>query len=181
MLILVVGFSLLATLLALLTLRERRWWLVAALSIISIFFGLAEWHSLGSYAGWPTRAPVPPCLFDWGLIQEPDAQTNDPGAIYVWCTPTSVSNFSPSFDRIVKVGEPRAYALPYSRPLHKQVASAIRQTIHGQPVYVKKSGHGKGKPGQGKHGNGKPGGGSQNGGRLHFYTLPPPQLPAKIR
>lgn len=132
------------------------YWRVKAVLIVaapSLCFAL--WAYTRPLTGWPTPTNLPPkAAFDWGIIEEPDPQTGNPGAIFLWLTdPGTVT--------------PRAYKLPYSRPLHKQVQAALNMQKKGIPV--------QGKTIQATGGQRR----RQVRSRYVFYPEPPRILPSK--
>jgi hypothetical protein len=87
---------------------------------------LALWLGRPNPAGWPTGAAVPAhAALQWALVDEPDPATADPGRIYLWLDVGSRA--------------PRAYALPYTRTLHRQVQRALKRVAHGQTVALGRS------------------------------------------
>jgi hypothetical protein len=109
------------------------------------------WKESRPITGWPTSATPPAhAVFVSGSVDEPTAKS--PGAIYLW---------------LAKPGEakPRAYQLPYSRPLHKQVQSALQQARQGKRVGVRKVRSSAAKNGGGADGPRSP---------YEAYRLPPP-------
>jgi hypothetical protein len=60
------------------------------------------------------------------LIEEPDRQGRNSGAIYLWLSPRQADG--------AIGGPPRAYALPYSRALHEATARAQAGPQEGRPI-----------------------------------------------
>ena len=82
---------------------------------------VALWLGRPDPAGWPSSARLPANAdLVAALVREPDPATADKGRIFVW----------------LDVGQPspRAFALPYSRPLHEQVQRALAHLARRQPV-----------------------------------------------
>lgn len=96
--------------------------------------------------GWPAdRRPPDDATLVWGEVHEPTS-------IYLWLQ---------SGD-----GRPRAYRVPYTRQLHRQVDEATAARQRGERVGVRRA----------------RGGGGQSAGsrsRYVFHRLPPPMPPGK--
>lgn len=171
-----IGFVLLDALLLWTLIATRgRWALKVATIIIVLGFNFAVWNSLDSFRGWPTTATPPAnAVFVQGVVNEPNPQTNDPGSIYLWLIPLSSHNGTLGYQS--SGNEPRAYRLPYSEALYKQVLQAqqLLRRGHGRPVIVHGHGQAHGRGGRrGPHGNGPPSYG------MHSYILPPSKPPRK--
>jgi hypothetical protein len=94
---------------------------------------IGTYFALAYRTGWPTTdTPPKHGLFVSGVIDEPHA-------IYLWLATGS---------------KPRAYRLPYSRQLHKQVDEANSESQHGKRVAFRL------------------GGGQRASGKFIFYRLP---------
>lgn len=150
-----VGLALLGTLLVTSGTQDWRLRLVVIVTVPVLSFAL--WQAAQPPLGWPTSHKQPQQAgFLWGVIREPDPQTNDPGRIFLWLD--------------VGTNQPRAFALPYTRQLHRQVQAAMDAVKHGTPVAVSV------RPGRPGH---RPKGQGQRGAALRFYRHPPVVLPAK--
>lgn len=137
----------------------HRWPLWARVPLVAA----APWLAFAAFqlsrpeSGWPTSPPLPAgSALAWGIVDEPDALTHDPGHIDIWAIPPGSAR-------------PRAYRFPYTRQLHKQLQQALNAVKRGEPVAVRKPGRPRGR----QHAGGS------TGGRLVFYRMPPPALPAK--
>jgi hypothetical protein len=87
---------------------------------------LGLWLAKPDPAGWPTRAHLPAhATLQWAVVDEPDPATASAGRIYLWLDVGSAA--------------PKAFSLPYSRPLHEQVQRALQRLQHGQPMGVERS------------------------------------------
>lgn len=125
------------------------WRLKAGLIVAAPVVAFLLWQGHVAPAGWPTAsAPPAGARFVSGLPVEPDPSQGDRGAIFLWLIPADA-------DR------PRAYVLPYSRQLHKQVLEAMAAQKRGLKVDVKRAG-------ARAHGNG----GGSHGGRFRLYPHP---------
>jgi hypothetical protein len=121
---------------------------------------LGLWLGRPDPTGWPSAAHIPAhASLQWAVVDEPDPATSDPGRVYLWLD--------------VGGAAPRAFSLPYSRSLHKQVQHALMSIQHGRPIAVARS-HPAGRGG----GRGTTPG---HGGVVHFYRHPPVRLPPKPR
>lgn len=143
-----------------------QWTLKAICIACTMYFGLAVWHSVSSYLGWPT-SQQPPSKFQlhWAIVKEPDKKTDDPGAVYLWLRriespddvhgkpkPLQEKSWLSLLGYRGNTEQPRCYRLPYTRPLHEQLKQAKRQLAQGKPVIGQFSGKGFGvqRPGQAK-------------------------------
>jgi hypothetical protein len=155
------GYLVLVVLLLSLNLRSAWRWPVKAWAIaVTVSYLIAGFVALQAMLGWPTQA-APPARFQLyaALVHEPDRASPSNGAIYLWLSPRSADG-QPS-------GPPRAYALPYSRALHEQIARAQSQLQAGRPV--------EGTVGRraGEYGLGT------RSLQVQLYEAPPVQLPPK--
>jgi hypothetical protein len=115
---------------------------------------LALWLARPDPTGWPTGAGVPThASLVSALVREPDPATADRGRIYLW-----LDIGSPA---------PRAFALPYSRSLHRQVVQALARVAQRQSVEVA----------SGRRGHTSASG--DGAGRVHFVAARPQGLPPK--
>lgn len=158
---LVTCYAVLATLLLSLNLRSGWPWQVkaAAIAVTAAFFVVA-FIAVDAMLGWPTEG-APPERFQLhaALVQEPDPQGGRQGVIYLWLSPRGPEG--------VAADPPRAYALPYSRELHRQVADAKARLEQGRPI-------------EGRRARRPASGGAQTGSvQLELFEAPPAMLPAK--
>jgi hypothetical protein len=128
-----------------------RWLVRVPFIVVAPAVALGLWLDRPNPAGWP-RAAAPPARTSLvsAVVREPDPSTGDAGAIYLWLD--------------VGGNAPRAFALPYSRRNHEQVAHALARLAHRQPVALV----------------GAPAGGATHGRTLRF-AVERPQLPQKTR
>lgn len=134
---------------------QAGWRLKLALIAAAPLLGFALWQASRPLEGWP--APLKPpaaARFEWGIVDEPDPLTGDRGAIYLWLLPADAA-------------KPRAYRLPYTRSLHRQVQAALDAQKHGRSTTVTRGQHGRKGHADGQR------------GPLRFYPAPPVSLPAK--
>jgi hypothetical protein len=84
---------------------------------------LALWLDRPDTAGWPSRARTPArANLVWASVDEPNPALSDPGHIYLWLD--------------VGAAAPRAYSLPYSRPLQERLQRALQAIQRHRPVEV---------------------------------------------
>jgi hypothetical protein len=155
------GYLVLAVLLLSLNLRSAWRWPVKAWAIaLTVGYLIAGFVALQATLGWPTKA-APPARFQLyaALVREPNRAIRSNGAIYLWLSPRSADG-EPN-------GAPRAYALPYSRALHEQIARAQGRLRAGRPV-VGTAGRRAGQPGL-----------DTRSLQVKLYEAPPVQLPPK--
>lgn len=122
------AYLVLVVLLLSLNLKSAWRWPVKAWAImVALGFVILSFTALEGLLGWATEA-APPARFQLhaALVQEPDRLSHSQGAIYLWLSPPPADG--------LPAEPPRAYALPYSRPLHEQVARVQRQLQAGRPV-----------------------------------------------
>jgi hypothetical protein len=133
-----------------------RWLLRLPVLAATPLLALAVWWQLGQRDGWPAGAqPSEGSAFVAGLVRAP--AEGDPGAIYLWTQPPGST-------------APRAYRLPYSPELEREVARASHAGKAGVRVAV-----GSAQPAN------REGGAASRGSRtrLHFVRLPQAKTPAK--
>ncbi len=137
-----------------------RWPVKAAAIALTLTFFVSGCLALEAMLGWPVGA-TPPARFQLhaAVIQEPDRRTPSPGAIYLWLSPRAAD--------AVAAARPRAYALPYSRPLHEQVARAQGRLQDGRAV------EGSARPGE------PPTRAGARSYRVELYEAPAAVLPPK--
>ena len=74
--------------------------------------------------GWPGNGQLPTRFqLLWARIVEPDLKSSNKGAVFLWVEEIDANN--------VPLGVPRAYELPYSRPLADRSMSARDQIMEG--------------------------------------------------
>jgi hypothetical protein len=84
------------------------------------------WQESRPVTGWPTDGKPPAdAVFVSASVEEPSRRTK--GAIYLWVTAPGEQ-------------KPRAYQLPYSRPLHEQMHAALERTKRGERLGVRRQG-----------------------------------------
>jgi len=92
--------------------------------LVALCAGFYLWHydALQNYLGWPAGNALPP-KFEMisGMVVEPDLKRDDPGAIYIWVRDLDG-------ERMV----PRAYRLPYQKPLHREVDETLGKQRNGE-------------------------------------------------
>jgi hypothetical protein len=113
----------------------------------------AVWRAAQPPTGWPALAqPAKQAQFQWGIVREPDQRSHDPGEIDLWLIPPGAT-------------QPRAYHLPYTRQLHKQVQAATKAVKAGMRVGIRKVGTRSGR--------------QAARSRFVLYLLPPPAIEPK--
>ncbi len=118
----VVAYILLAVLLLSINLYSKWSWSVKAGAIIltSVFY-MVTYMSFPPLLGWPTKQ-TPPERFRVlsAYVEQPDKQTGDDGAIYLWLA---------QIENMIITAPPRAYKLAYSDLLHEKIIS-VNSKIH---------------------------------------------------
>ena len=189
-----IGFVLIAALVLWFVIGAKGNWISkAAMILLSLYFCLSVGLSVNEFMGWPTDDQLPSkFLLHWAVIKEPDVKSGDEGSIYVWVRPISEPEPKAEYkewnDYLLSFydgkSQPRAYRIPYSRPLHEETQKAINLMLKGNGVGgTSGEGEGKGKAaGKKGKGDGKAGDGGRsltNNGGIEFHKLPPPKLPDK--
>lgn len=92
------------------------WQVKAGTIIITTAFYVVTFMSFSPLLGWPTNS-TPPGQFRLiaAHVQQPDKQTGDKGAVYLWLT---------EIEDMTTASQPRAYKLPYSDGLHELIIHA---------------------------------------------------------
>lgn len=170
--IIFIGFVLLFTVLLWGLIYARGpWWSKLAVTVVTLSFTFLVWGALGSYRGWPAPLSLPSnAVFISCEVNEPDAVSNDPGAIYLWLIPAKrqqdlVGYHSSRY-------EPRAYKEHYSEELASacdQASKMSKTSPTGVGLHTVRSSakiHGVTR-------------GQSSAGEYHPYLLPPPAIPRK--
>ncbi|MGI9509937.1 MAG: hypothetical protein ACR2QJ_11400 [Geminicoccaceae bacterium] len=128
--------------------------------------------AIQAHLGWPSDASLPPRFqLHAALIDEPAAAQDGDGAIFLWLTPMTDA---PSDDRAVAETSarperrPRAFDLPYTRELHREVDSMRERLARGDLVVGR---HEAVAGWQQRFG--------QSDGQTNLEAPPPPPLPKK--
>jgi hypothetical protein len=119
------AYVVMGVLLLLIVLTARLGWRLKAVVIIvtSLFF-IEAFFATRDLLGWPGNGQLP-ARFQllWARIVEPDLKSSTKGAVYLWLEEIDANN--------VPLGVPRAYELPYSRPLADRSMAARDQIMEG--------------------------------------------------
>lgn len=118
----------------------------AAMVAVVPALAFAVWQGSQAPKGWPTTAKPPDgAQLVYGVVREPEP--GDPGEIDLWLLDAGANR-------------PRAYRLPYSRQLHRELAEAAKS---GGRVAVRRRKSGK----------------ETSRARFELYREPPAALPPK--
>ena len=102
------------------------WWVKAVAIVIASGFFIEVFFATKGLLGWPGAGQLPPKFqLLWVRVVEPDRLAGDQGAIYLWIEEVDDNN--------VPDGVPRAFRLPYSRPLADRSALARDEIMRGKP------------------------------------------------
>lgn len=136
------------------TLTGRRWPWKWRLPLIAVapWLAVVAFHLAQPPTGWPAtvRPNSQGAQFVWGVVREPNPSTNDHGEIDLWLIPQGMTR-------------PRAYQLPYTRQLHRQVVAATGMVRRQGRVGLRLARR------RGQH------------ARWVAYRLPPAKAPPKTR
>jgi hypothetical protein len=119
------AYVVMGVLLLLVVLTARLGWRLKAIVIIvtSVFF-IEAFFATRDLLGWPGNGQLPTRFqLLWACIVEPDLKSSNKGAVYLWVEEIDGNN--------VPLGTPRAYELPYSRPLADRSMGARDQIMEG--------------------------------------------------
>ena len=102
------------------------WWVKAVAIVIASAFFIEVFFATQGLLGWPGAGQLPPKFqLLWVRVVEPDRLIGSKGAIYLWIEEVDDNN--------VPDGVPRAFRLPYSRPLADRSALARDEIMRGKP------------------------------------------------
>lgn len=122
--------------------------------------------------GWPSQASLPARFqLHAALIEEPAAENDEGGAIFLWLTPWVDASSEEGADLeppMLPGRRPRAFDLPYTRELHQKIETMRERLARGELVTGR---HESGSGWQRRFG--------QNNGQTNLEAPPPPPLPAK--
>lgn len=121
------AYVIMSVLLLTMGLTSRFAWRVKAAAIVvtSAFF-IEVFFATKGLLGWPGSGKLPSRFqLLWTRVVEPDPKTADHGSIYLWIEQVDENN--------VPTGVPRAYRLPYTRPLADKSIKAREEIMSGNP------------------------------------------------
>lgn len=106
--------------------------------LVALGCGFYLWHfmSMQSFIGWPANDRLPRHFeLVSSLTLEPDPDNGEDGGIFLWL-------------RDLEGGQqvPRAYRLPYHKPLHRKVEKTLKQQRQGQRFIGRPVPRGGGRP-----------------------------------
>ena len=152
-------YALIMGLLCWLIIGVRGKWAIKSFMIaMSIWFAVTLGYSFNNFMGWPTgeEFKTNTSQLIWFQIKEPSKTHNTPGAIYVWVREMPVTEE----EKPLTVKElmnpmywftypdtdtaPRAYRLPYTKEMHKQLRAAAEGRGEGKIAFIKKGKKGEG-------------------------------------
>lgn len=207
-----VAFVLLVAIGLWLLIFAKGWWALKLVFMsFCVYFSMIVWLSLSQLSGWPSNSDLPEkFLFNGVAVKEPSLiDLQDKGNIYIWATEltdeftakkTNVSPWLQPFVSKKRSSEPRAYRLPFTEQMKKQLSQVSKMMKAGKAVVGEKNnllgkGNGEGENGDGNgdgQGEGKnqgrpglDGEGTEGFGSISqdqefmFYELPPPKFPNK--
>ena len=129
--VIAIAFVLVAGLLLWFVIGSRGpWWLKLPAILATCLFTFAVWDALDSFSGWPAAESPPSRALLLG------SSVDEPRAIYLWLMTPSAHGL---LEYRSKGAEPRAYRVPYSRQLHKQVDRASQLARKGEPVELRRT------------------------------------------
>jgi hypothetical protein len=102
------------------------WWVKATAIVVASAFFIEVFFATKGLLGWPANSQLPPRFqLLWVRVVEPDRISGNRGAIYLWIEEVDENN--------VPDGVPRAFRLPYSRPLADRSSVARDEIMRGKP------------------------------------------------
>jgi len=127
LLAIVAAYVVVAILLLAMGLTSRfRWWIKAVAIVVTSAFFIEVFFATKGLLGWPGSGRLPPRFqLLWTRVVEPDPKIGDRGSIFLWIEEVDENN--------VPTGVPRAYRMPYSRPLGERAAKAKDEIMLGNP------------------------------------------------
>lgn len=124
LIVLSIAYAAVAALLLNLCIRSR-WpaWVKAGAIVLTGSLYYFTYGALHGFLGWPAQEQ-PPERFQLvgAVVEEGDKNTGRPGWIYLWTLPLEDDRAGAA---------PRAYRVPYTEALHRQVGEAERQLRRG--------------------------------------------------
>jgi hypothetical protein len=127
--------------LALLVLLLRHVWswpAKASAIVVALPATIGTYLAVEAQTGWPSAAPLPHQFqLHAVLVEEPIAGKDEQGAIFLWVSPWDrVDAAEPEVVDVDALAAPlpRAFALPYSRELHKKVEAMRESLARGEVV-----------------------------------------------
>jgi hypothetical protein len=103
-----------------------RWWVKAAAITVTSAFFIEAFFSTKGLLGWPGSGRLPGRFqLLWTRVVEPDPKTHDSGSIFLWVEAVDENN--------VPLGTPRAYRLPYTKPMADRSLKARDEIMSGNP------------------------------------------------
>jgi hypothetical protein len=103
-----------------------RWWVKAAAITVTSAFFIEAFFSTKGLLGWPGTGRLPGRFqLLWTRVVEPDPKSHDSGSIFLWVEQVDENN--------VPLGTPRAYRLPYTKPMADRSLKARDEIMSGNP------------------------------------------------
>lgn len=144
-----------------------RWpaWVKLSAVVLTGALYYVTYLSLEGLSGWPARSSLPKeFVMLSGYVKEPDKTSGDEGRVYLWVLSLEKERVSSA---------PRAYHLPYSPLLHREIEEAGKRLRRG----IKQLG--KTETVKGKVQEGERTWIDEHVERIVIYDLPDPELPEK--
>jgi hypothetical protein len=177
---------------------QGKWWVKLLAMVVTLLVSLEMWRSLDSYVGYFKAANLGSmtdkrAVLFWARVDEPDGNTSDPGAIYMWMRLEGGNDRKWWFANPSAGKLPQVFKFSYSREFHKAIASAVGKIVedNGNPIEIafnetdeqqRKIGLAGANRSQVGDSSRLPGDetGSMSLGPGVFYVLPPAKLPPKL-
>jgi hypothetical protein len=154
---------------------KGHWGIKAGVMVFVSSLCIWVWISLSAMFGWPLdKIPTGTYDISWIEVIEPNKSKSIDGGIYIWIKNMDKTDKHDLFqqqEQHMSQRKPRAYGLPYSRELHKQVMEMKGALKKGQRIRATI----KPKDLEGKKGE-KPNAVEQEPD-IKFHKLPPPKPP----
>lgn len=126
--LMVISFVLLASLLLYMMIHDKVTLLFKVVAIpLIIWYGVFLYNAPPSFMGWATDKPIPKNSFIHAVVFD-EPSDGDTGGIYLWVR--SLSTSTTSFEK------PRAYKLPYSIEMHRELMEKMNKSHESQGYLV---------------------------------------------
>lgn len=104
---------------------------ILGILIVTIFY-FFTWQGYVGLMGWPSEQELPENFrISWVVIEEPNKQTKEDGAVYLWVRSISQTGMDK--------GKPRSFKISWSEESHKKAQLALSKLREGKQLNGKKT------------------------------------------